>query len=123
MTSVTPEAAARYLAVGRSVAGAGAWLLPRLSGRMMGDTSGGGSVVPFVLRLFGVRDVAIGAAYLTADRTEQRRWLAIGMAVDAADAGAAVLAARRGVMPARVAVPIAATALTAAAVAGWARRA
>ena len=121
MRSVTPEAAARNLAVGRTVAGAGAWLLPRFSARMLGGSAATGTVLPLVLRLFGARDFAMGAAYLTAEPREQERWLAIGMAVDAADAVAALAAARRQTMPKRIALPVAATAIAAVAVAGWAR--
>ena len=122
MTELTPETAARNLAIGRVVAGTGAWLLPGLSTRILGGATTGPSALPMVLRLFGARDLAMGAAFLTADRVEQQRWLAIGMAVDAADAAAAVLAARRGTMPARIALPVAATAVAAVAVAAWARR-
>lgn len=120
MTRMTGEQAARGLAVGRTFAGAAAWLAPDLAARMLGAAEGPTS--RFALRLFGVRDVAMGVGYLTASAVEQQRWLAIGMVVDAADAVAALAAQRQGLLQRTVGVLVAVTALTAAGTAAWSRR-
>lgn len=122
MTWPTRRRAGEYLAVGRTLAGAGAWLAPELSAHALGTRPRLHPPLPLALRLFGVRDVAMGLAYLTAGDEERDRWLAIGMAVDTADAAAALLAARRNRLPLSSMAPIAVTALCAVAVAGWARR-
>jgi hypothetical protein len=101
-------------------AGVGAWLAPGLSTRVAFRGAQDSAAVPLLLRLFGARDIAMGAGYLSADAREQDRWLKIGIAVDAADAVAALLAGRSGRLQKSAAAPIVLTAVAAVAAASWA---
>ena len=101
--------AGRALAMLRIVAGAGAWLTPNLTARILGLPAGG--PLAFVLRLFGVRDVVLGLGYLNASPDDRNNWLRMGMVADAGDAVAAVVAVRRGAVPARTGIPLALTAV------------
>ena len=118
----TPEGAGLGLAAGRTAAGLGAWVAPRIAAQVIGAGRGAGPSLSLALRLFGARDLAIGVAYLTAGAAERDRWLRIGMAVDAADALAAALAARSGAVDRRAAAAVVSTALAAVATAAWVRR-
>ena len=107
----------------RAGAGAAAWIAPGLTGRVLGMDASGSSPVRFVLRLFGARDLAMGAAVLSArNERELDRWVSLGMAVDAADAAACLLAGARQQVPRRTAVLGALSATTAIAVAARARQ-
>ena len=99
----------------RAAIGAGAWLAPRFSGRLFGLDPVANPQLPYLGRLFGVRDAAL-AVGLGASRGPQRvQWIQIGMACDVADALAGVLAARRGQLPPRSGILVTGTALFAAA--------
>lgn len=99
----------------RSAIGAGAWLAPRLSGRLFGLDVDGNPQAPYLARLFGVRDVALGLGLAGSQGSQRQQWLQLGVACDLADAAAGVLAGRSGALPARAAVMVTATALVAAA--------
>lgn len=100
----------------RSAIGVGAWVAPRISGRLFGLDIPGNPQAPYLARLFGVRDAAL-AYGLQSTRGGARRaqWLKIGIACDVADALAGVLAGRRGELPAFATVLVTGTALGAAA--------
>lgn len=112
----------RLLAVLRMAIGAGVWVAPGVAVRVLGDRVPRRTSLPFVLRLFGARDFTMGLGYLQGSRPQQHQLLIVGMAVDAADAVAALLAHRRGQLPARLALPFAAAAGGAAATAAVAHR-
>ena len=77
-----------------------------------------------MLRLFGARDVALGVGVLGAPTAVERdRWLALGMAIDAADAAACLVAGNRKQLRWRAAVMGAVTACAAIALAQHARSA
>lgn len=103
------------LAVGRIAVGAAAWFLPQLSARAMGLPPG--PATTFGLRLFGVRDIAVGIGYLQSEPAERERWLLLGMGMDGADAVAALAAGKRDGVPWRNALLIAVTATAAVATA------
>jgi hypothetical protein len=99
----------------RAAVGAGAFLAPRLTGRLFGLDVEGNPQAPYLARLFGIRDVAL--AYGTSSTTGPQRaqWLQIGLACDLGDAVAGFLAGKGGELPAPAAVLVTGTALTAAA--------
>ena len=99
----------------RGVIGAGAWLAPRLSGRLFGLDPDANPQAPYLGRLFGARDVALAFGLSVSTGTQRSQWLRIGIACDLADAVAGVLAGRRGELPKRATVLVTATALGAAA--------
>ena len=71
--------------------------------------------LPFMTRMFGVRDLVIGANALTTSGEERRRWLQTAIAVDVVDALAAAAGHRSGYLPTSGAVMLGITAVTGAA--------
>jgi hypothetical protein len=90
---------AQQLPLGRLVIGVAAWLLPNLTARLFGVRPKDNPQASFVTRLFGVRDAALGVAQMQSTGETRRLAWQLGIAVDAADAAAALLAARRGALP------------------------
>src|SRR5258707_11318635 len=99
----------------RAAIGAGAWLMPRFSGRLFGLDPDANPQAPYLARLFGVRDVALGVGLNSSSGAERQQWLRLGVACDLADAAAGVLAGRSGALPQRATLLVTATALAAAA--------
>ena len=99
----------------RSAVGAGAWLAPRLSGRLFGLDPAANPQAPYLGRLFGVRDVALAFGLGSSAGAQRAQWLRVGVACDLADAVAGLLAGRRGELPKHATVMVTATALAAAA--------
>jgi hypothetical protein len=99
----------------RTAIGAGAWLAPRLSGRLFGLDPDANPQAAYLGRLFGIRDVALGYGLRMNTGDQQRQWLRIGVVCDLADALAGLLAGRRGDLPAKSALLVTVTALGAAA--------
>lgn len=96
--------------------GALAWARPAVTAKLFGIRgSGVRSESPYLWRLFGIRDVVVGAATLRAKGDERTAWVALGLVCDAADGSAAVIGRRDGSLPpstaALVAVPAAAVGL------------
>jgi len=84
---------ATSLSIARIVAGAAAWVAPRTSLKLvLLDAEAPQS--PYLLRMFGVRDVALGAVTLMAPEAVRPALLKVGLAVDSADSAAALLALR-----------------------------
>jgi hypothetical protein len=80
----------------RMSVGAGAWLAPRLAGRLFGLDAVANPQLPYVARLFGVRDAALGAGLGLSSGRGRRVWLKLGILCDAADGVAGILARRNG---------------------------
>jgi hypothetical protein len=76
--------------------GASTWLAPRLSGSLFGLDADTNPQLPYVARLFAIRDLALAAGLQLTDGDARRLWLQIGLVCGAADAGAGLLAGRRG---------------------------
>src|SRR6266550_1102887 len=96
------EQAVNAIAIGRIAVGAGAWLTPNLSGR-----------------LFGARDVVLGAGVLRSSRKQKDAWVTAGLACDVADVAAGALAGARGQLPPAAAALVTATAGTFALAGYW----
>jgi hypothetical protein len=80
----------------RLTIGAGSWLMPRLGGRLFGLDARENPQLPYVLRLFGVRDVALAGGLVASEGEPRALWLRMGVACDAADALAGLAAGARG---------------------------
>jgi hypothetical protein len=104
------DRAKEAVAIGRIVVGAGTWLAPNLSGRLFGLDPDGNPQLPYVGRLFGVRDAVLGAGVLRSSRKQKDAWVAAGMACDVADAAAGAIAGARGQLPPAAAALVTATA-------------
>lgn len=79
------------LSIGRIVVGLLFFLRPDLAARIMGQDLERNPDLALGARLFGSRDAALGVATLLAKGTARRNLVVAGIAVDAADAGAAAL--------------------------------
>jgi hypothetical protein len=109
------EQAVQSLVGMRGAIGAGAWLAPRLAGRLFGLNPDANPQAPYLGRLFAARDVALAFGVRTSSGVHRAQWLRIGIACDLADAAAGVLAGRRGELPKRATVLVTTTAFWAAA--------
>ena len=99
----------------RSAIGVGAWVAPRISGRLFGLDVPGNPQAPYLARLFGVRDAALAYGLQSTKGAARAQWLKVGIACDLADALAGVFAGRRGELPRFATVLVTGTALGAAA--------
>src|SRR5512139_1831246 len=84
------------LSLGRIAIGALALASPPLAGKLFRLDTAANPQLPYLARMFGSREIALGAVTLLASGTTRRNLVAAGIAVDAADAVAGVLAARDG---------------------------
>ena len=114
MPRMDNEQAIRNLAGIRMAVGTSAWATPRLAGKAFGLDADSNPQSPYLARLFGARDVALGLGALTTSGESRRHWLMLGMLCDAADAAAGVLAGRAGYLPKVATVLVTATAVAAA---------
>src|SRR4029450_8885612 len=110
MKKAQRETAVNAIAVSRIAVGAGAWLTPNLSGRLFGLDPEGNPQLPYVGRLFGARDVVLGAGVLRSSRKQKDAWAAAGFACDVAAAPAGAIAGARGQLPPAAAAMVTATA-------------
>jgi hypothetical protein len=99
----------------RLAIGVGAWATPRLAGRLFGLDAGANPQSPYLARLFGVRDIALGWGIMGTQGAARRQWLATGIACDAADALAGVAGGCGGYLPRRTSAMVTVTALGAVA--------
>ena len=105
------DTAIKNISVVRAAVGAGAWIAPRVSGRLFGLDSGANPQAPYLGRLFGARDVALAAGTLTTEGEAQDRWLMAGLGCDVADAAAGLAAWRAGYLSTLSSVLVTAAAL------------
>jgi hypothetical protein len=110
MSKKDKEKAAAAIAAGRVAVGAAAYLAPNLSGRLFGLDPDNNPQASYIGRLFGARDVALGAGVLRSPKKQKDAWVAAGMACDVADVGAGALAGIRGTLPPSAAAMVTATA-------------
>ncbi|WP_166138254.1 DUF4267 domain-containing protein [Nocardioides ochotonae] len=78
------------LSLGRIVLGAVSLARPDVAANAFRVDAAANPQLPYVLRLFGAREVALGALTLVAPRAGRRALLAAGVAVDVADVATAV---------------------------------
>ena len=67
--------------------------------------------LPFMVRMFGVRDLVLGAGALGTSGGERSRWLQAALAADVVDAAAAIAGHRGGYLSTQGAVMLAVPAL------------
>ena len=97
----------------RALIGVTTWLAPRLSGRLFGLDPAANPQLPYVARLFAIRDLALAVGLQSSEGDARRLWIQMGIASDAADAVAGVLAGRRGELSPAFAVLVTVPALAA----------
>ncbi len=101
------------LAIARFVVGGSAFATPRLAGRAFGLDVEANPQTPYLARLFGVRDAALGAGILTSQGDARRQWLMIGVGCDAADLLSGLAAGRAGYLPKAATALVSAAAVSA----------
>ena len=99
----------------RLAIGLSSWLTPRVAGRLFGLDARSNPQLPYLARLFGARDVALGAGIVLSEGESRSLWLQIGVACDVADAVAGVAAGSRGYLGPVSAALVTGTAVGAAA--------
>jgi hypothetical protein len=106
----------------RLVVGVASWATPRAAGKLFGLDAVANPQAPYLARLFGARDVALGWGALSTEGETQRQWLLAGLACDVADALAGIAGGRGGYLPKLTSALVSGTALAAAALGGAALR-
>jgi hypothetical protein len=99
------------LALGRIAIGLTALASPDLAAKLFRLDIAGNPQLPYMSRMFGSREIALGAITLVAKGKARRRLVALGMAVDGADAFAGYDAMRTGSVPQSTGVFLTAPAL------------
>jgi len=84
------------LSLGRITVGSIALARPDLAAKMLQLDAVGNPQVPYVARLFGSREVALGLVTLAARGKARRGVIGLGVLVDAADAATGYLAIQDG---------------------------
>jgi hypothetical protein len=95
----------------RLAVGTGAWAAPRVTGGAFGLDPKGNPQAPYLARLFGVRDVALGWGVLGSKGAARRQWLIAGLACDAGDLLAGLAGGRGGYLPKLTSALVSGTAL------------
>jgi hypothetical protein len=109
-----PDQTIRSLAMIRMAIGTSAWATPRLAGKAFGLDAAGNPQSPYLARLFGIRDIALGVGAISTTGEARKQWLTLGVMCDAADAAAGIFAGRAGYLPKVPTVLVTGTALLAA---------
>jgi hypothetical protein len=86
----------RNVSLFRILVGATSWLAPNLAGRLFGLDPSSNPQAPYIARLFGVRDLVLGAGALQTSGQPQRQLIQLGLMCDVADAAAGLLGRRAG---------------------------
>lgn len=97
--AVTAEGARSTLATLRLAIGLSALIAPDLAGRAFGLDPEANPQASFLGRLFGVRNAAIGLTLRDGTPAERQRWLRYGVAIDAIDLAAVLVAGASGKIP------------------------
>lgn len=84
------------LALGRIAIGIGALASPDLASKLFRLDGANNAQLPYMTRMFGSREIALGAITLASKGAARRQVIALGIAVDGADAFAGVQAMRSG---------------------------
>jgi len=109
-----PIDATQALVGTRTAIGVSSWVAPGLAGRAFGLDVPGNPQAPYLARLFGVRDLALGVGIVRNSGEARRFWLKVGIACDLADAAAGVISGKDGSLPRVSAALVTGTAILAA---------
>jgi hypothetical protein len=109
---VTGDDFNRLLNGSRVLVGVAALAAPDQAFRGAGLDSRKNPQMPFMTRMFGIRDLVLGAGALGTSGGERRRWLQAAIAADVVDLAAAVAGVRSGYLPTHGGIMLAATAAT-----------
>ena len=99
------------LGAARIAVGAAAFAAPRPFGAGFGLSAQDNPQSPYLARLFGARDAALGIGLLTSSGPARRQWVMLAAGCDAADAVAGIAGGRAGYLSKVTTVLVTATAL------------
>lgn len=99
------------LALGRIAIGAVSLASPGLAGKLFRLDVEENPQLPYMARMFGSREIVLGAVTLAARGKARRKLVAVGIAVDGADAYAGIDAMRTGAVSQSVGIGLAAPAV------------
>jgi hypothetical protein len=116
MTPLTAPrtATGRALVGARVTLGLSALLFPRLAGRLFLLDPDGNPQLPYIGRMWGVRNLALAAGLAGATGPDRRRWWTINVGIDLVDAAASIASWRRGELGTPTAALVTAVAVGAA---------
>ena len=97
--------------MGRIAVGVAALAKPDLAAKTLQLNPVSSPQLPYVLRLFGSREIALGVATLLAGGKTQRAMFGVGVLVDGADAATAYLAMKDGSVSKKAAITMLAPAV------------
>lgn len=101
-----PLLARRILASARAAVGVASLVAPRLVGRATGVDPDGNPAAPYVLRMFGARELYMAAPFLMpAPGLDEQELASRAVPIDVIDAFAAFAAGLKGYLPWRSALP------------------
>lgn len=99
------------LALGRIAIGVSALASPDLASKLFRLDGANNKQLPYMTRMFASREIALGAITLASKGTARRRLVALGIAVDGADAFAGYDAMRTGAVDSSVGIGLTAPAV------------
>ena len=99
------------LSLGRIAVGAVSFARPDVATGLFGLDLANNPQSPYVARLFGSREIAIGVLTLVSSGTTQRNLVLAGIGIDLADAATGVLGIQDKTVPARTGVMLVAPAV------------
>ena len=107
--------ALKALAGLRTAVGVTSYVAPNFGGKLFGLDPDANPQAAYLGRLFGIRDVALGAGTLRASKKAQDNWIEMGIVCDAADTVSAFLGGGKGYLSPKTTALVAAPAIAATA--------
>ncbi|MCW2848056.1 MAG: hypothetical protein JWR90_2030 [Marmoricola sp.] len=101
------------LAFGRIAVGTVSLVSPKLAARLFLLDGAANPALPYLSRMFGSREIALGGLTLVATGDARRRLVQVGVAVDAADALTGLTAAASGAVSKKAGIALAVVAAAA----------
>jgi len=95
------------LAFGRIAVGAVSLVSPSLAAKLFLLDARANPQLPYVTRMFGSREIALGALTLTSTGAARKRLIQIGVAIDGADAFTGVASAASGAVSKKAGIVLA----------------
>lgn len=103
------------LSIGRILVGLVSLLSPDLAARLFLLDARANRSLPYMTRMFGSREIALGALTLTSSGAARRRLVQVGVAIDGADALTGLAAAASGAVSKKAGIALAVVAVGAVA--------
>ena len=98
----------------RLAVGAASWVSPTATGKLFGLDTVANPQAPYLARLFGARDVALGWGVIASEGSAREKWVIAGIGCDVADALAGIAGGRDGSLSPATCALVTATALNGA---------